>query len=90
MTIGLKQRGGLKVSNREDYNQILTTLSIHQFQDLQKINEIVKNAPQNSCKRSLSDPDSYEQPTMKPTRKCKKLGRLVSDRQQQESNVNPK
>lgn len=60
------------------------------FQDLQKINEIVKNAPQNSCKRSLSDPDSYEQPTMKPTRKCKKLDRLVSDRQQQESNVNPK
>lgn len=61
------------------------------FQDLQKINQIVKNAPQNSCKRSLSDPDSYEQPTMKQApRKCRKLDRLVSDRQQQESNVNPK
>lgn len=55
---------------------------------LEQINQLVKSAPPNSCKRSLSHLESYEQPTMKP--KCRKLDRLLSDRQQQESNVNPK
>lgn len=54
--------------------------------DLQEINRIVSSAPVSSCKRSLSNPDSYEQRSMK----TKKWDRLISDRQQQESNGNPK
>lgn len=77
---------------KESPNAITVQLcnSPAKFQELQKINQIVKNAPQNSCKRSLSDPDSYEQTTMKSRRKGNKLDRLLSDRQQQESNVNHK
>ncbi|XP_065086477.1 retinoblastoma-like protein 1 isoform X2 [Ochlerotatus camptorhynchus] len=54
--------------------------------DLQEINRIVSSAPVNSCKRSLSNPDSYQQRTMK----TKKWDRLISDRQQQENNGNAK
>lgn len=54
--------------------------------DLQEINRIVSSAQITSCKRSLSNPDSYQQRAMK----TKKWDRLISDRQQQESGGNPK
>lgn len=54
--------------------------------DLKEINRIVSSAKVSSCKRSLSNPDTYEQATMKTS----KWDRLISDRQQQEINGNPK
>lgn len=54
--------------------------------ELQEINRITSSGPVNSCKRSLSNPDSYQQRSMKTS----KWDRLITDRQQQESNGNPK
>ncbi|XP_055627696.1 retinoblastoma family protein-like isoform X2 [Toxorhynchites rutilus septentrionalis] len=71
---------------KESPNSITFMFDRSPAKDLEEINRIVKNTNISSCKRSLSDPDSYDHPgSIKAMRKCKKWDRLISDRQQQES-----
>lgn len=69
---------------KESPNSITYLFDRSPAKDLDAINRIVKNTSITGCKRSLNDPDSYEPPVglIKPRRKCTKLDRLISDRQQ--------
>lgn len=67
---------------KESPNSITFMFDRSPAKDLHEINRIVKSTSVTSCKRSLSDPDSYEPPgAMKAMRKCNKLDRLIMDRQ---------
>ncbi|XP_058460132.1 retinoblastoma-like protein 2 isoform X2 [Malaya genurostris] len=67
-------------SLRESPNSLTYVIDRSPAKDLEKINRLT-----GSCKRSLSDPDSYE-PAGK--RKSNKMDKLISDRREQESNNN--
>lgn len=76
----MDRRGDLK----ESPNSITYLFDRSPAKDLDHINRIVKNTSITGCKRSLNDPDSYEAPRalINPRRKCTKLDRLISERQQ--------
>lgn len=76
----MERRGDLK----ESPNSITYLFDRSPAKDLDHINRIVKNTSITGCKRSLNDPDSYEAPRalINPRRKCTKLDRLISERQQ--------
>lgn len=81
----MDKKGDLK----ESPNSITFVLDRSPSKALQNINHIVKTTDVSSCKRSLNDPDSYNDDDRKKP-KYKKWDRLISDRQQQESSVNSK
>ncbi|XP_055602488.1 retinoblastoma-like protein 2 isoform X2 [Uranotaenia lowii] len=74
---------------KESPNSITYKFHCSPAKDLERINHIVRTPDLATCKRSLTDPDSYDPPGLvgisKRMRNGKKLDRLISDRQQQEN-----
>ncbi|XP_058833438.1 retinoblastoma-like protein 2 isoform X2 [Topomyia yanbarensis] len=79
-----------KIDLKDSPNSFTFNFHRSPAKDLEEINRIVRSSGIGSCKRSLSDPDSYDPTGLPKTRKCTKWDKLISDRQQQETNNNAK